>query len=213
VVALAVGIASGGAGVYVCGSQEPAPKDGQPASKQPATAPSSQPEGSKKAAGQPASAEARAKLRAQQLATRKARAVYEIARLTRELAELAVEEYEEATYPRDLAAAGAEIKLAKSDLTRAEDRLDWAERMFKKGYVSKATKASEEINHQKAMFSLEQAQSKKDVLVKYTREKTIKELDSDVKKAHSDELTKEAAWEQERFREIELERELRPKAD
>ena len=50
-------------------------------------------------------AERQARLRAQQLATRKARGLYEIARLTRELAEIAVEEYEEVSYPRDLAAA------------------------------------------------------------------------------------------------------------
>ena len=37
VATLAVGIASGGASVYVAGSQEPAPKDGQPVSKRPTT--------------------------------------------------------------------------------------------------------------------------------------------------------------------------------
>ena len=44
-------------------------------------------------------AELRVRLRAQQLATRKAKAAYEIAKLTRELAEIAVEEYEEVIYP------------------------------------------------------------------------------------------------------------------
>ena len=52
---------------------------------------------------------------------------------------------------------------------RAEDRLDWARRMFEKGYVSKATKVSEELNFEKAKFTLEQAQSKKNVLEKYTK--------------------------------------------
>ena len=37
VATLAVGIASGGASVYVRGSQEPAPKNGQPVSKRPTT--------------------------------------------------------------------------------------------------------------------------------------------------------------------------------
>ena len=121
VATLAVGIASGGASVYVRGSQEPAPKDGQPVPKRPTTttAQATQPEISKKAAGQPAAAEPRARLRAQQLATRKAKASYEIARLTRELAEIAVEEYEEVSYPRDLATVEGEIKLAESDLARS----------------------------------------------------------------------------------------------
>jgi HlyD family secretion protein len=200
VAALAIGIASGGAGIYVCGSQEPAPKDGQPASKRPA-------------AGQPASAEAQARLQAQRLATRKARAVYEIARLTRELAELAVEEYEAVIFPRDLASVGAEIKLAEADLTRTEDRLEWAKRMFKKGYVSKATNAAEELNHQKAVFALEQAQSKRKVLEAYTKGKTIKELRSGVEKARVDELNKQMALEVEEVKGLELEHQLRPGAN
>jgi hypothetical protein len=194
-VTLAVGIASGGASVYVCGSQEPAPKDGQPVSNRPTTttAQGPQPKISKKATGQPKTAELRSRLHAQRLATLIAKAVYEIARLTRELAELAVEEYEEVTYPRDLATVRGEIKLAESDLARS--------------------KASEELNFKKAQFTLEQAQSKKKVLVDYTREKTIKELESEVKKAKSDELAKQAAWDSERSKEKELERQLRHRTD
>jgi RNA polymerase sigma factor (sigma-70 family) len=198
VVALAIGIGAGGAGVYVCGSQEPTPKVGRTGSTGPKTS-----------AGQPATPESRAKLRAQQLATRKARASYEIARLTRELAELAIEEYEEVGYPRDLAAVGADIKVAESDLARSTDRSDWASRMFKKGYVSEATKKTEDLNREKAVFALEQAQSKKDVLIKYTYDKTIKELRSAVEKARVEELDREAAWEREQSKEMELERQFR----
>jgi hypothetical protein len=205
---LAIGIASGGASVYVCGSQEPAPKDGQPVSKRPATTTGQtpQPEISKNATGQPATAEPRARLRAQQLATRKAKAHYEIAKLTRELAALAVEEYEEVFYPRDLATVGAEIQLAESNLARAVDRLEWAKRMFEKKYVSQGQKALDERNRKKAQFALEQAQSKRHVLVDYTKGKTIKELRSEVEKTRLDELDKEAAWDLEKARETELER-------
>ncbi len=69
--------------------------------------------------------------------------------------------------------------------------------MFEKGYVSAATKVSEELTLKKARFALEQAQSKKKVLVEYTRDKTIKELQSEVEKARSDELAKKATWELE----------------
>jgi HlyD family secretion protein len=194
-VTLAVGIASGGASVYVCGSQEPAPKDGQPVSNRPTTttAQGPQPEISKKATGQPKTAELRARLRAQQLATRKAKARYEIAKLNRELAELAVEEYEEVTYPRDLATVGAEIKLAESDLARS--------------------KASEELKREKARFALEQAQSKLKVLTQFTKRKTVMELVKGAEKAKSDELDKEAAWDSEKFRENSLERQLRQRTD
>jgi HlyD family secretion protein len=195
-----IGIASGTAGIYVLGSQEPASQDGQRVSKRRVTASGQAPESSN-AENPVASA---AKIRAQQLATRKAKASYEIARLNRELAELNLEEYQEVIYARDLATAEGEIKLAESDLSRSEDRTDWAKRMFDKKYVSQAQKVSEELNLKKARFTLEQAQTKQDVLVKYTKGKTIKELRSAVEKARVEELNKEAAWDLEKAKEIEL---------
>jgi RNA polymerase sigma factor (sigma-70 family) len=207
VATVAVVIATGGASVYVGDSQEPAPKAGQPVSKQSAatTAQSPQPKGATRAAGPPEAATPKARLRAQHLATRKARASFQIAKLTRELAEIALVEYEEVNYPRDLAAIEGEIKLAESDLTRSEDRLVWAKRMFEKGYVSQAQKVSEELALQKARFTLEQAQSRRNVLVEYTRSKAIKELRGEVEKARSDELAKQAACEVEQIKELELE--------
>jgi RNA polymerase sigma factor (sigma-70 family) len=211
VLTLAVGVAAGGASVYVRGSQEPAPKDGQPVSKRSAPAPAQtpQPEISKKTTGEPATAEPRVRLRAQQLATRRARAFYEIAKLTRELAELAVQQYEEVDYPRSLATAGAEIKFAEADLARSEDRVEWAKRMFEKKFLSQSQKLSEEMNLKKAQFALEQVQFRRAVLVDYTKNKTIKELRSAVEKARADELEKEAVRDLEKAKESNLERQLR----
>ena len=210
VVTLAVGIASGGASVYVRGFQEPA-EDGQPVSKRPTTTTEQtpQPEISKKATGQPATAEPRARLRAQQLATRKAKANYEIAKLNRELAEIAVEEYEEGNYPRDLATIEGEIKLAESDLARSRG----SPRVGQADVRRRATSAEPRRSPRSSIsgrpkFTLEQAQSKRDVLVKYTKGKTIKELESEVEKALSDELGKEEAWRLEKDKEIKLERQL-----
>ena len=156
----------------------------------------------------PATPTPKSRLRAQQLSTRKTRAAYEIARLTRELAEIAVEEYAEGIYIQDLATVEGEIKLAESDVMRGEDRLLWARRMFDKGFVSMATKVSEELNFKKAQFTLEQAHAKKKVLEEYTKAKTIKELKSEVKKARTDELDKKAVWKREEANEAELERQL-----
>jgi RND family efflux transporter MFP subunit len=145
----------------------------------------------------------------QRITTKSAEANYLNAKLTREVAEIAVTEYVEGVYVQELQSVDGEIALAKSDLVRSQDRQEWAERMYKKGYVSKATKISEDLNLEKAKFALEQAQSKRDVLVKYTRDKTIKELDSEVKKAHSDELAKEATFELEKQKEDKLEKQIK----
>ena len=146
--------------------------------------------------------------RAQQLVTRRAEANYRQARLTREVAEIAVVEYEEGIFMQDLATINGEIALARSDRQRAEDRLDWAQRMFLKVYVSKATLVSNEMNLKKARFALEQAEAKKKVLIEFTKQKTIKELKSEVEKARSDELAKQASLDRERRKELELGREV-----
>jgi HlyD family secretion protein len=144
----------------------------------------------------------------QKITTKSAEANHENAKLTREVAEIAVVEYEEGIYKQDLATVEGEIKLAESDLSRSEDRLDWARRMFEKGYVSMATKVSEELTLKKARFALEQAQSKKKVLVDYTRGKTVKELKSEVEKARSDELAKKATYALEDSKEKKLEKQI-----
>ena len=153
--------------------------------------------------------DAKARWRAQQLVTRRAEANYHRARLSREVAEIAVLEYEDGIFKQDLATVEAEIKLAESDLSRSEDRLDWAKRMHKKGFVSKAGLTSEQQTLKKARFAVEQVQSKRKVLVEYTKGKTVKELKSEVEKARSDELAKKGTWEREKLKESALEREVR----
>jgi HlyD family secretion protein len=210
VAALAMGIASGGAMVYVRGSQEPEAKDSPPVSKQPTgvTAQRPQPKTPDKAPlkEQPIPTTA-ASLRAQQFAARKAKLAYEIASLNRQIAEFRVEEYEELTYPRDLAQVQEEIDLSEADLSRAEEERKRAIR--KNRFGDEGPHVSPELAFKKAQFALEQAQSKKKVLVDYTRHKTIKELKSEVEKAASDELAKKAIWTLEVSKEKKLERELK----
>jgi multidrug efflux pump subunit AcrA (membrane-fusion protein) len=150
------------------------------------------------------SAALRDSLTNQKISTQSADAAYQNAVLTREVAEIAVTEYEEGTFVQELQTVEGEIKLAESDLTRSDDRVVWATKMYDKGYVSKAQKVSEELAFQKARFALEQAQSKKMVLEKYTRNKTVKELKSEVEKARSDELAKKQTYELEKSKEEKL---------
>ncbi len=160
VAALAMGIASGGAMVYVRGSQEPQPKQEPPAPKQPAsvTAQRPQPKSPDKAAHQePPTPATAAGLRAQQLAARKAKLVYEMASLNRQIAEFRVEEYEALTYPRDLAEVQEEIDLAEAERKRVEDELKRANR--KPRFGDEVPNLSLQLASKKARFVLEQAQS------------------------------------------------------
>src|SRR5205823_3149781 len=77
-------------------------------------------------------------LKNQRIASLGAAAAYENAKLTREVAEIGVIEYVEGIYKQELETVKGEIALADSERKRAEDRIVWSDRMFEKGYVSKA---------------------------------------------------------------------------
>jgi HlyD family secretion protein len=148
-------------------------------------------------------------LKNQQITTAQAAASFEQAKLTREVAEVAVKEYQEGVYKQDKETILGEIALAKSDVTRSQDRLEWTTKMVEKGYVSVSQKIADTLSLDKAKFSLEQAQTKLDVLEKYTRDKTLKELGADVEKAKSDELAKKATFSLEKDKEAKLVRQIK----
>ena len=103
-----------------------------------------------------------------------ATAEYQNAKLSREVAEIAVLEYKEGIFKQDLDTVKGELALAESDLNHARD-----------------SSASDE----KARVRVERAKEKL-TLLEYTKSKTIKELQSEVEKARSDELAKKATVEQ-----------------
>jgi len=145
----------------------------------------------------------------QVIATEGAKAAYLNAKLTREVAEIAVKEYTDGVFLQEQQTVKGEITLADAERKRAEDRLEWSDRMYKKGYVSKAQNLADEVSLQQKNFSLEQAQTKKRVLEDFTKEKTIKELQSDVEKARSDELAKEQTWDLEKKKQAKLEDQIK----
>ena len=67
--------------------------------------------------------------------------------------------------------------------------------------------AEQTVAREKA--TVERARTKREVLEKYTREKTIKELQSEVEKAKSDELIKQQAWELAKDTEAKLEQQIK----
>jgi HlyD family secretion protein len=116
------------------------------------------------------------------LALRELAASYQNAVLTREVAEIAVVEYVEGVFKQEEASAQSEITLAQSDRKRAEERLVWANRLYGGRLTLQRT------------ISIEHACTKLKVLEKYTKDKTIRELKSEVEKARADEQAKKAAY-------------------
>ena len=136
-------------------------------------------------------------------AVAKAEMAYQDAKLAREFAEVAAKEYAEGIFRQELAIAEDDIKAAEDDLKRirstAAADLDWAERIRSKGYLLMVPGGlPKELRVKRATFEVEIAKSKRDVLVRYTKCKTLKELNNQVAKASENERAKRAAYDRVR---------------
>ena len=146
----------------------------------------------------------------QRITTQGAEASYQNAKLTREVAEIAVNEYREGIYKQEMQTALGEIALAESDLQARRGPARLVRQDAREEATSRRPQnIADKLSLQKSKFSLEQAQTKLKVLKEYTYSKTIKELESEVEKALSDELAKKATWELEKAKEAKLERQIK----
>jgi hypothetical protein len=131
---------------------------------------------------------------------RRAESAYKQAVQARKVAEYAIKEYVEGDFKQEKATIEGQIALAKSDLERAIDRVEWSDKARKLGHVSAARNIADHLSRDRSTFELEQNQTRLAVLLKYTREKTIKELDSEVQKARVAEKVRREQYERERAR-------------
>jgi RND family efflux transporter MFP subunit len=154
------------------------------------------------------SANLRDQLTTQVITTKRAFADLEQAQKTREVAEIAVTEYLEGTFPMEEESNLGNIKLAEADLVRARERAEWSDKMLKIGYVTASSNSSDHLTLQKMQFSLSEARTKLKVLKDYTRDKQVKELQANVEKALSDELAKKATYELEKSKEEKLNKQI-----
>jgi hypothetical protein len=141
-----------------------------------------------------------------------ARANFQNATLTREVAEIAVVEYEEGIFKQDQATLEGEHILAESDWQRAKDAVEGTKnRLNQIEAASKGTAADVAVIYSyednvidaarrepKAKLAVAQAEAKLKKLRQYTKPITIKKLQSEVEKARADELTKKAVFQLEK---------------
>lgn len=93
-------------------------------------------------------------------------------------AKLAVDEYLEGTYVQQLQDQEAQITIGLENLRSAENTLEHAERMFRKGYISALDLESQRFAVQRAQLDLDSAKTAQNVLEKYTKVKTVQDLES-----------------------------------
>jgi len=158
----------------------------------------------------------------QQTRIESANASLQSAALTREVAEMALNEYEQGIFVQKKAATEAELKLAGSDLDRAQRQIQIAKDRLALTSNQAAGSTSDiaigfrfsdqvviaELEAKKAGFAVEQAKSKLKVFLEFTKLQRVKELNSAVEKAKSDELAKRATWSLEQAKLKRLQREI-----
>ncbi|MHC4622408.1 MAG: efflux RND transporter periplasmic adaptor subunit [Planctomycetota bacterium] len=107
----------------------------------------------------------------------------DLAELTLKFAEQDLKKYLEGEYPNLLKEAQAQITLADEELKRAEEKLKWSRKLFEEKYISQTELQADELAAKKAEFDLELAKNNLDLLEKYTYQRDLDQLESDVRQA------------------------------
>ena len=86
--------------------------------------------------------------------------------------------------------------------------LDWAQADVREGLCLDGHQGLRGADPQEGRVHPRAGAEQEEGARQYTRDKTIKELESEVEKAHSDELAKKATWELEKSKEDKLEKQI-----
>ncbi len=93
-------------------------------------------------------------------------------------AEIAVREYLEGSYHKDLQAAQEQIVVAQQNLDTDKNVVSHTERMYRKGFVTALQLEADRFSVEHGQLDLDAAILAKKVLEEFTRPKTVKQLES-----------------------------------
>lgn len=124
-------------------------------------------------------------LRQQTIVVEQARASHLQAQLDVEIARIALREYMEGSVQQTVQQMEANLRLARSNLTQAEQRLDWSRKMNKKGYASIAQIKTDEQTFMTSQLALQQQETAYNLFKRFTLPKTQKSLQADITTAQT----------------------------
>jgi HlyD family secretion protein len=114
------------------------------------------------------------------------------------LAKISVNEYEKGTFVQELQGLDAEVTIAMENLRGAENQFEYTQKMFRKGFVTKLQLEADEFAVKRSNLELAQSETKRKVLVDFTKEKMLEDLRSAVKTATSGVKQKQSALDLEK---------------
>lgn len=107
----------------------------------------------------------------------------DLVELTFDFAKQDLKKYLEGEYPNQLNEAKALIALAQEEVTRAQETRDWSKRLLEEKYISQTELEADELALKKKKLDLALAQNNLDLLEKFTYQRNLAQLKSDVKQA------------------------------
>ena len=123
-------------------------------------------------------------------------------------AEIAVQEYAEGIYVKELQTAEANINIAQENLRSSENLLEHTRKMSRKGFVTSLQVEADEFSVARSKLELQSARTAKDVLEKFSRKKMLKELEAKREAAGALVTSEQAAFNLEQVKKTRLERQL-----
>ena len=89
--------------------------------------------------------------------------------------------YLDGDYPKELKEAESRITVAREELRRAEEKLEWSKVLFKEKYISQTELQADELAAQKTRLDLDLAIANRDLLKNFTFTRRRAELESGVR--------------------------------
>ncbi len=105
--------------------------------------------------------------------------------LALEFAHQDLRKYEQGQYPKDVNEVNKRIALAKEELKRAQQTLEWSNRLFQEKYLSETERAADEIAVKRKQLEVDLAEADLKLLQQFTYPRQIRQLQSDVQQATS----------------------------
>ena len=125
-----------------------------------------------------------------------------------EASQLAVNEYKQGTFIEEEKKADADIRIAQENLRSAENFLAFTKKMVRKGFATSLQREADEFAVERAKLELEAAETRKNVLVEFTKQKTLKDLEAKREAAAAQARANQSAFDLEKVRLERLEKQL-----
>lgn len=119
-------------------------------------------------------------------------------------ARLALNEYAEGTYKEQLTQQQSLIFVAEENKRRAEEYLQYSKRLAERGYIPESQLEADQFALEKAIKELGVAETKLEVLSKFTRERMLTQLEADIKTADAKLSSREKTWQLDKKRLVEI---------